>query len=538
MFSSSAYGQEDRVKKKVLIPTKLDKIAAEILINNGNYDVVQDDSVPVADLATRHPDAYALIVRSEKVTPAVIDALPALKVIIRAGAGYDTIDTKYARRRGVDVMNTPGANSNAVAEEVVALMLADARFIVAADANTRSGGWEKKAFMGRELAGKTVGIMGLGNIGRLVAKRLMGFDCRLLGYDPVIAPQRAEEIGVSLVSLETMFTESDFITLHVPLNEDTANMVGEPLLMRMKSGATLINCARHGIIDEDALRRVKPVKRLRFLNDVYAKDEPGPKSCVDIADIMLPHLGASTHEANRNAARRSAEELIEFDEKGITSTVVNRDIPEGLDKAFGDLTFTLARLARVLVGRENKLQLIETSFYGSLEPFADWLLVPIVAAIWNEFDRSMDAAAARQFLKDRGIEYRNRKADPRKGFANSITIDMTANVGAENLRCTSVRGTVAENTLMISKIDEFEKLYFEPKGYTVYFQYDDRPGVVGAVGLALASAGINIEDVRHSHSVQSSQSLVIMRVNKPVPAALVSQIGDEIQANRAFSMVL
>ena len=526
------------MKKKVLIPTKLDKIAAEILVNNGNYEVVQDDTTPLADLVAKHADAYAIVVRSEKITSALIDSLPGLKVVIRAGAGYDTIDTKYARRRGVDVMNTPGANSNAVAEEVVALMLADARHIVAADANTRAGGWEKKAFMGREVAGKTVGIVGLGNIGRLVAKRLSGFECRLLGYDPVIASQRAEEIGVTLANLETLFTESDFVTLHVPLNEDTAKMVGENLLMRMKNGATLINCARHGIIDEEAFRRIKPVKRLRLLNDVYAKDEAGPKSCADIADLMLPHLGASTHEANWNAARRAAEELIDFDDKGITSAVVNRDIPEGLDKAYGDLTFTLGRVARVLVGRENKLQIIESSFYGSLERYADWLLVPIVAAIWNEFDRSMDTAAARQFLKDRGIEYRNRKADPRKGFANSITLDMTANVGAENLRCVSVRGTVAENTLMISRIDEFDKLYFEPKGYTVYFQYDDRPGVVGAVGLALAAAGINIEDVRHSHSMESGQSLVMMRVNKPVPAALVNQVGEEIQATRSFAMSL
>jgi D-3-phosphoglycerate dehydrogenase len=526
------------VKKKVLIPTRLDKVAAEILVNNGHYEAVQDDVTPVAEQAVRHPDAYALIVRSEKITAAVIDSLPALKVIVRAGAGYDTIDTKYARRRGIDVMNTPGANSNAVAEEVVALMLADARHIVAADANTRSGGWEKKAFMGRELAGKTVGIVGLGNIGRLVAHRLSGFDCRLLGYDPVIASQRAEEIGVKLVNLETLFTESDFITLHVPLNEDTANMVSEKLLLRIKNGATLINCARHGIIDEEAFRKIKTTKRLRLLNDVYPKDEAGPKSCADIADIMLPHLGASTHEANWNAARQAAEELVDFDEKGITSCVVNRDIPEGLDKAYGDLTFTLGRLARVLVGRENKLQLVETSFYGSLEPFADWLMVPLVAALWNEFDRSMDAAAARKFLKDRGIEYRNRKADPKKGFANSITIDMTANAGNENLRFTSVRGTVAENTLMIARIDEFDKLYFEPKGYTVYFQYDDRPGVVGAVGLALAAASINIEDVRHSHSVQSGQSLVMMRVNKPVPMSVVSQVAEEISANRSFSMNL
>jgi D-3-phosphoglycerate dehydrogenase len=150
----------------------------------------------------------------------------------------------------------------------------------------------------------------------------------------------------------------------------------------------------------------------------------------------------------------------------------------------------------------------------------------------------MDASAALQFLKDRGIEYRNRKADPKKGFLNSLTIDMTASVGAENLKVASVRGTVAENTLMISRIDEFDKLYFEPKGFTVYFQYDDRPGVVGAVGSALAAASINIEDVRHSHSVESGQSLVMMRVNKPVPAALISQVAGEIAATRSFSMTL
>jgi len=537
-YGKTDFEWEAGVKKKVLIPTKLDRIAGEVLAATGLYEAVQDDVTPLADLAARHRDAYALIVRSEKITAAVIDALPALKVIIRAGAGYDTIDTKHARRKGIDVMNTPGANSNAVAEEVLALMLADARFIVPADVSTRAGGWEKKAFMGREIAGKTVGIVGLGNIGRLVARRLSGFDCRLLGFDPVIAPERAQDLEVALVNLETLFKESDFITLHVPLTDETANMVDETLLMRMKNGATLINCARHGIIDEAALRRIKPQKRLRFLNDVYAKDEAGAKPCADIADLMLPHLGANTHEANWNAARRAAEQLVEYDEKGIATYIVNRDVPEGLDPAYGDLAFTLARVARVLVGREVKLQKIETSIYGSLAPFADWLLIPIVASLWNEFDRSMDVGAARQFLKERGIEYVNRKVDPHKRFANSITLDMLATVDAGTLRRTSVRGTVAENTLMISRIDEFDKLYFEPKGSTVYFQYDDRPGVVGAVGLSLASSGINIEDVRHSHSMESGQSLVMMRVNKSVPAPLVSKIAEEIKANRAFSLTL
>ncbi len=158
--------------KKVLIPTKLDKIAQEVLKANGHYAVFQDDAGDINLLVAKHPDAYALIVRSEEVTSAVIDNLPGLKVIIRAGAGFNTIDTKYARKRGIDVMNTPGANSNGVAEEVIALILADARHLIKADASCRAGDWEKKAFMGRELAGKTVGSLGLGDVGRLVVRGL------------------------------------------------------------------------------------------------------------------------------------------------------------------------------------------------------------------------------------------------------------------------------------------------------------------------------------------------------------------------------
>ena len=309
--------------KKVLIPTKLDAVASEILKRHGGYAVVQDAKTPLPELAAAHPDAYAIIVRSEKVTPEIMDLLPRLKVVVRAGAGYDNIDVKAARKRGIDVMNTPGANANAVAEEVVALMLADARHIIAADASTRAGGWEKNKFMGREVTGKTVGIVGLGNIGRLVAKRLEGFECRILGYDPLIPVDRADQLGIQSADLETIFREADYVTLHIPENSETRGCVGEKLLGLMKPGATLVNCARAGIVDEAALRAAKAAKGIRFLNDVYPKDAEGPKSVADIADILMPHLGASTVEANENAARRAAEELIDLDEKGVTSFIVN-----------------------------------------------------------------------------------------------------------------------------------------------------------------------------------------------------------------------
>ena len=435
--------------KKVLIPTKLDKIAQDILKANGHYEVYQDDNGDVEALIAQHPDAYALIVRSEAVTAAVIDKLPKLKVVIRAGAGYNTIDIKHARKKGVDVMNTPGANSNGVAEEVVALMLADARHLIKADASCRAGDWEKKAFMGREIAGKTVGIVGLGNIGRLVAKRLMGFDCKFLGYDPLISAERAAEMDVELVDLETLFSKSDYVSLHIPETPETKKMVGAKLLGLMKKGATIVNCARAGVVDEEALRKVKAEKGLRFLNDVYPKDEAGPKSVADIADIMVPHLGASTKEANSMAARRSAEQLIELDEKGVTSYIVNRDIPEGLDEAYCMLANTIARVAIHVLGKDTNLKQVETSCYGSLKAFGNWLIVPVVSALWNEFDRSMDSKAAVKFLQGRGIDYQDRETDDRKGFANSMTVDLTGSVDVANLRQVSVRGTVAEGTIMM-----------------------------------------------------------------------------------------
>ena len=310
--------------KKVLIPTALDSVAKKTLEAHGGYAVVQVPKCDVLQLVRDNPDVHALIVRSEKITAEIIDAAPQLKVVVRAGAGYNTIDIAHARAKGVDVMNTPGANSNGVAEEVVALMLADARRLIPADASCRAGKWEKTAFMGTEITGKTVGIVGLGYIGRLVVKRLSGFEPTFLGYDPGITMRQATEMGVKLVSLDELFSQSDYVTLHLPEIAETKGMVNAKLIGQMKPGATLINCARAGIVNEADLRVLKAEKKIRFLNDVYPKDEEGPKSVADVADIMVPHLGASTREANFKAAEIAAQELIDLDEKGIDKAVVNK----------------------------------------------------------------------------------------------------------------------------------------------------------------------------------------------------------------------
>ncbi len=522
--------------KKILIPTKLDKITGTLLREQGGYEVVQDDATPIAELLRQHQDTYALIVRSEKVTDELMEQLPQLKVILRAGAGYNTIDTRAARARGVDVMNTPGANSNAVAEEVIAMMLADARHIVAADPSVRAGKWEKKKFMGSEITRKTVGIVGLGYIGQLVAKRLSGFECTLLGYDPVISTERAEQFDVSMTTLEDLFRRSDYVTLHIPETPETRNLIGKSLLASMKPGATIINCARAGILDEDALRAVKASQPIRFLNDVYAKDEEGAKSVADIADLMLPHLGANTREANYNAAKRAAEQLIDYDEKGIMSFVVNRDIPVGLDEHFCDLAYTVARLGRCIVTHKAKPKLIESSIYGSLAPFSDWLRTSIVAGICEEFDRTSSPSQTKDYLEEMGIAFENRNVDENKKFENSITVDLTAAIDSENDKHVSIRGTVEEGVLLISRINEFEKLYFEAAGPVIMFLYQDRTGVIGTIGHMLAEQGINIEDMRNPHDVKTNRSLAILKVNTVVSESLLQAIHAKIEAIGSFSI--
>ena len=519
--------------KKVLIPTKLNAVARETLKNHGGYEVVQDESAEFSVLASQHSDTYALFVRSEKVTPEIIDALPSLKVVIRAGAGYNTIDTKYARSKGIDVMNTPGANANAVAEEVIALMLADARHVIPSDASTRVGKWEKKKFMGKEITGKTIGIVGFGAIGQLVAKRLSGFDINVLAYDPFLSTERAKELGAEAAELDEIFEKCDYVSLHMPENDETRGIINKALLARMKNGATLINCARAGIINEDDLRELKADKGLRYLNDVYPKDVEGDKTIVDIADIMLPHLGASTAEANFNAAHRSAIQLIDYDDKGIASYVVNRDIPEGLDRAYSELAFMLAHLCRSIAGGHKKMKLIETSFYGNLKPYADWLLVQIVAALSDEFDRTQGYDAALAYLKEMGVEYFNRETDLSKGYENSMTVDVTTSVDSAHFQRISVRGTVTEGNMMISRINDFEKLYFEPVGAAALFIYKDRPGVIGQIGNALAEAGINIDDMRNPHDPSGETSLALMRISEPLDCEVVDKIAAQIDALHA-----
>ncbi len=519
--------------KKVLIPTKLDTAAAEILSSKG-FKVVQDAYKPLPELAKEHPDTEVLIVRSENVGADIIDMLPKLRLVVRAGAGYNTIDVKHARRKNVDVMNTPGANSNAVAEEVIALMLAAARHVVKGDVITRSGGWEKKKLMGREISGKTLGILGMGHIGKLVRKRLEGFGMKFLAFDPVLSADLAEKLGVKLCTVEEIFSKADFISLHIPETADTKGMVNAKLFSLMKDGAMLINCARAGVINENDLREAKKTKSIVFCNDVYPKDEAGEKTVADIADIMLPHLGASTFEANLAAAIKAAEQTVGYFEKGVTSSVVNKGVPDGLDPRFQELAFALAKLAHTYLGAGAAPHQVETSFYGDLQPFAKWLLAPIVAGISPDFDIFMDASDAEAFLKDRGIVVVNREPDTGKKYGESMTIDIIS--GSDVLDKVSVRGTIAENNLMISRINDFDKLYLEASGDYLIAEYKDQPGILGKIASLLGFNDINIVDVRAPQNQSVDKALAVVKTSKVVPKEIVAKIAADIAAQRTFTV--
>ena len=520
--------------KKVLIPTSLDTVAADLFKKN-NFDVVQDSNTPLSELVKSNPDTAIVIVRSEKITSEIIDLLPNLKLVVRAGAGYNTIDTNYARFKGVDVMNTPGANSNAVAEEVIALFLAGYRHVVQGDSTTRQGLWEKKKLMGRELTNKTMGIIGLGNIGRLVIKRLHGFDMKFLAYDPFVsAGDIDKELDVKMCSMEEIFEQADCVSLHIPENSETKGIINSSLLNKMKNNAVLINCARAGIINEDDLRKAKAEKNLVFCNDVYAKDAAGDKSVADIADVMLPHLGASTREANFNAAQRAAIQSIDYVNKGINNYVVNKGIPDGLDVRYQTLANLIARIARGYLGKNISLHQIETNFYGKLYDYSKWLLSPVLKGISTEFDPYQVDSDPEKYLEKSGINYKNRDVERGIKYGESITIDLFE--GKTTINKVSVRGTITESNFMISRINDFDKLYLDPAGHNLFIEYSDKPGIIGLVTSILGKHGININEIRSPQDAIKENAMMALNTDSDIKEEIIEEIKEIVHVHKCFSV--
>jgi D-3-phosphoglycerate dehydrogenase len=439
-------------------------------------------------------DADALLVRSEtKVTAEVIAAAKNLRFVGRAGTGVDNIDIAAATRAGVVVANVPGGNTISAAEQSLALLFALARNTPAADASTRSGKWERSKFVGTELTGKTLGVLGLGRIGREVATRAIGLAMRVVAYDPIGDESWCRRAGVTPATLDEVLAQSDFITVHVPLMDATRGLLNRQTMAKTKKGVRLINCSRGGIIDEAALLEFVEKGHVKGAAlDVFEKEPVDPASPLlkNPAIIVTPHLGASTEEAQVKVAVELSQSLVEFFEKGFARQAVNLPPLDVAGQAqllsFVPLAHRLgAFLAQIAEGEPQALRLSYSGELGRLNPalFTATAAAGFLAAL-GERATPVNALA---LAASRGLQIQEASQPEARDYASLLELEVVTAQGEHRLA-----GTVyGRGDLRLVRVDDLP-IDVLPQGQLLFMSNNDKPGVVGHTGTVLAAAGINI----------------------------------------------
>ncbi len=510
---------------KVLVS---DPIAAEgIAILEKAADVDVKTGLSKEELIAIIGEYDALAVRSEtKVTADVLEAAPNLKIIGRAGVGVDNIDVVKATERGVLVVNSPEGNTIAAAELTVALLLACARNIAQADGALRNGEWKRSKYVGSEVYKKTVGVIGLGKIGREVAKRLQAFEMHVLAYDPYLTEEAGLELGVKVASLDTIYRESDYITLHVPKTKDTAGMIGEAQLAIMKPTVKLVNVARGGLIDETALANALKANKIGGAAiDVYST-EPVPKDnpLLGLPNVVhTPHLGASTEEAQVNVAIDIAEQIVDVlagkparaavNMPSVSQDVLVRLAPYlTLSEKIGSLQAQLAT---------SRIDKVEVVFTGD---FNDFPTVHIVRAVLKGLlepvvAESVNYVNAPTLAQRRGIQV----IESRRGVTDDHACMLTVRAySGANYR--EVCGTVyGKDEVRIVHIDGF-RVNIKPYGAMIVTEHNDRPGIIGKVGTLLGENHINIGGMHVGRAGIGQRALMVLVIDEPVTDELVEHI--------------
>ena len=481
------------------------------------------------------PDHDALIVRSAtRVDDEALEAGRRLRVVGRAGVGLDNIDVESATRRGVLVMNTPGANATATAEHTWALLLSLCRRIPAADASVRAGRWERRRYTGIQLHGKTLGVVGLGRVGRLVALRAQGFGMEVLAYDPYLSADAAAELRVELVDLEQLLAGSDVVTLHVPLTEQTRGFLGTEQLVGMKPGALLVNAARGGLVDEAAVAAALETGRLAGAAfDVFAAEPPAGSPLLARDDVVLtPHLGASTIEAQRDVSVQIIEQVLAAlrDEEYRNAVNLPFVAKGGLAeiRPWLDLAERLGRLVVALA--PGRLERVEIEARGPevaphAQPLSAALLVGILEPISGAGVNFVNAAHR---AGERGIDVvRSRRASAAE-YANLVGCRVTADGGER-----SAAGTLFHDRPRTVEIDGFH-LDAPPVGTALLVWNRDVPGVIGKVGTILGNAGVNIAEWRLGRSAPGETALAFVNLDEPAPADVLDSLAaiDGVRAVR------
>ncbi|MGH7588825.1 MAG: phosphoglycerate dehydrogenase [Gemmatimonadota bacterium] len=488
-------------------------------------DVTAPERMERAQILEMIADHEALIVRSETwVDDELLARASRLRVVGRAGAGLDNIDVEAATRRGVLVMNTPGANAVATAEHTWALLLALARHLTAAEGSLKSGAWERSRFVGVQLAGKTIGLVGLGRVGREVARRAQGFGMKVLAYDPYLAADTAEELQVELADLDRLLEEADVISLHAALTDETRNLLNEERLARIKPGALLVNCARGGLIDEIAVARALDEHRLAGAAfDVFATEPPASNPLIGRDDVVVtPHLGASTAEAQRDVSVQIVDQVLAALRGEDFRNAVNLPFVAtgGLAeiRPWLDLADRLGRLAVALA--PGRLERVEVEVRGPevaphAQPLSTALLRGLLAPISGEEVNWVNAAVV---AAERGIDVvRSRRASAAE-YANLIGCRVATDTG----EC-SVAGTLFHDRPRAVEINGYH-LDAPPVGTALLVWNRDVPGVIGRVGTILGNAGVNIAEWRLGRSGPGEIALAFINLDQAAPANVLDAL--------------
>ena len=468
----------------------------------------------------------ALVVRSEtKVTADVLDAATRLRVVGRAGVGVDNIDLEAATRHGILVLNAPTGNTIAAAEHAVAMMMAMVRNIPAADQSLHAGRWERSKFMGMELRDKTLGVLGLGKIGFEVARTASsGLQMRVIAHDPLVTAERATQAGAELVEFETLLAESDVLTVHVPMTDATRGVIGAAELRRMRPGARLINVARGGIIEEQALAdAIREGHIAGAAVDVFTSEPPAADNpLLGVPQIVLtPHLGASTREAQVNVAYDVADQIVEYLQGGSPRYAVNAPtvLPEELEqlRPYLELAQHIGSLAAQLSG--GGLRRVVVSYAGELANYDTTIVTShVLRGLFAHFTETrVNPVNAKLVAKSLGVDvderHTTRPLDPDAPLLVEV-------VGAERLR---IAGTQLEGEPRITRIDDF-RVDMQPAGTYLVVTHQDRPGVIAAVSSLLARNDINIAGIELGREKPRGLAVMLMQVDDPVSTELLDEI--------------
>ncbi len=509
---------------KVLISDKMDPKAAQIFRERG---------VEVDEITGKTPEELIAIIgeydglairSSTKVTKAILDAATNLKVIGRAGIGVDNVDIPAASAAGVVVMNTPFGNSITTAEHAIALMFALARQLPEADASTQAGKWEKNRFMGVELTAKTLGLIGAGNIGSIVADRAQGLKMKVVAFDPFLSPERAIEIGVEKVELDQLLARADFITLHTPLTEQTRNILSAEAIAKTKKGVRIINCARGGLIDEVALKAALDSGQVGGAAlDVFVQ-EPAKESPLFGTPnfVSTPHLGASTSEAQVNVAIQVAEQMADFLVSGGVTNALNMPSLSAEEAPRLKPYMALAEKLGSLVGQLSHGSVARVSVHSE-GAAAELNQKPIVGAVLAGYLRVHSATVnmvnAPFLAKERGIEVREVRNDREGDYHTLIRVALKTEAGER-----SVSGTLFGNA-QPRLVELFGiKVEADLTGNMLYVVNEDAPGFIGRIGTTLGEAGVNIGTFHLGRREAGGEAVVLLSVDEPVDADLIAKL--------------